>query len=197
MQIANIGIRLLTFTRSVQGRITIKGIDGLKQMLIAEDRWCQAELLHPLLHQITLLHRVLRRVAFARVHDVFHFLALLVANLQRTAVRRLQFDFQLAIGSVEFGVGGVVSDGVLVADVGGDVVKKLRQLALEARGVLPPTGQLSESFELILILQPSEFPYSSGATGRIHEFPMLPSDADGIDRDVFGGLNLLCNLIQG
>ena len=32
MQIANIGIRLLTFTRSVQGRITIKGIDALKQM---------------------------------------------------------------------------------------------------------------------------------------------------------------------
>jgi hypothetical protein len=40
-----------------------------------------------------LIDSMLRRVSFACVHDVFHFLAFLVANLERTTLGRLEFDF--------------------------------------------------------------------------------------------------------
>src|ERR1700752_2001596 len=73
-----------------------------------------------------LLYRVLRRVALARVHHDLYVLALLVANLQRAAVRRFEFNFQLAIGSVEFGVCWVIGDAVLITDVAADLVENLR-----------------------------------------------------------------------
>ena len=111
----------------------------------------QSDLLPP---TSVLLHRVLSGVPFSRVNDDLQLLALLVANFQRTTVRRLEFDFQLAIRAVQFGVGGVVTDVVLVADVGRDVVEKLGQFALEAREVRASAGQVSEGVELIIGLQP-------------------------------------------
>src|SRR5208282_3098556 len=91
-----------------------------------------------------------------------------------------------------------VTDAVLVTDVGRDVMKNLRQFALEARGVLPSAGQLGEGFELILVLQPPNASTERivAPTGRFRAFSRLPSNADGIDGNVFGGLDLLQDLIQ-
>src|ERR1700681_320242 len=79
-----------------------------------------------------LLYRVLCRVSFARVNHRFDFLALLVPNLQRTSVRTLELNFQLPVGAVEFRIRRMVANIVLIADVASDLIKNLRQFALEA-----------------------------------------------------------------
>ena len=76
-----------------------------------------------------LFHRVFRRVAFARHDRVLHVLALLVFHFQRAPIGSDHFHFQFAVGAVQLGIGGVVGEVVLVADVADDVVKNLRQFA--------------------------------------------------------------------
>src|SRR5450759_1211875 len=100
-----------------------------------------------------LLHRVLRRVPLARVDNVLKVLTLLIMNLQWTAVGRLKFHFQLAVGAVLFGVGGMVRDAVLVADVGPDLVEYLRQFALKTREVGAASGKAGEGPHLVIGLQ--------------------------------------------
>ncbi len=87
---------------------------------------------------------MLGRVPLARVNDGLHFFALLVAHFERPALRRLHFDLQLAIRAIQFRIGGVIADGVLVANVGGYLLKNSRQLAFKAREnkrVLPSVWQ--------------------------------------------------------
>src|SRR5260370_16261242 len=65
----------------------------------------------------------------------------------------MKFDFQLAVGAVKLGIGGVIADAVLVADVRRDIAKNSRQLALEAGKVGAPTRQARECLHLIIRLQ--------------------------------------------
>ena len=80
-------------------------------------------------------------VAVARDDLILDVLVLLVLDLQRLVVRPHQLHFQLAIGAVLLGVGGLVGDGVLIADGLRDLAEDFRQLALK-RGVYqcPPVS---------------------------------------------------------
>src|ERR1017187_5768662 len=139
------------------------------------------------------------RVSLAGIDDSFHILALLIFNFQRATIGGLQFDLQFPISPVELGIGGMVGNAVLVANVGGDLLKQARQLAFETRKIGSPAGELRQSFHLIVILQPANAPAERvmAYAGGVDILPPLPSNADGIDRDVFGGLDLLDRLVPG
>ncbi len=55
-------------------------------------------------------------VAVARDDLVLDVVVLLVFDHERLVVGPNQFDFQLAVSAVLLGVGGLISDGVLIAN---------------------------------------------------------------------------------
>ena len=52
---------------------------------------------------------------------------------ERLVVRTNQFDLELAVGAVHLGIGGLVGDGVLVANRLRDFLEDSGQVALKAR----------------------------------------------------------------
>src|SRR5208282_2558787 len=82
-----------------------------------------------------------------------------------------------------------------------DVVKNLRQLALEAGEVGAASGQLCERLHLVIRLQVVHVAdwYHPAGAAMMHLAILAgrETNADGIDRDVLGGLDLLEGLVQG
>src|ERR1700688_5313815 len=96
----------------------------------------------------------------------------------------------------------MVTDAVLVADVGCNLAKDLRQLALEAREVGPPSGECRECSHLVVGLQVVHvIDRNAHAVRCDSSSPFRPlswreANADGINGYVFCGLHLLKNLIE-
>src|SRR5258708_32272182 len=101
----------------------------------------------------------------------------------------MEFDFQLAIGAIEPGVRGMVTNAVLVADVRRDIAEDPRQLTFEAGKVGAPPGEGCECLHLVIRLQvvhvADRYPHTvrRGASVRRPPFPFTPANADGIDAD--------------
>src|SRR5881394_2232468 len=126
-----------------------------------------------------------RGVAFAGEDLVFHIFALLVANLQRTAIRSNDIDFELTVSTVEFGVGGTVRNGVLVADVLADIAESVDHIACEPRLIVAAAGQLGEGLHLVIGLQPIDAAHAqtghamggSSTTMSLAVIAKVPADA--------------------
>src|SRR2546425_5724068 len=80
-----------------------------------------------------LVYRVFGGVTFASVHLKLHVFALLVFDLQGPAVWGDHVHFELAVGTVQFGICGVVDEGVLVANAFADVSESVHHIAGESR----------------------------------------------------------------
>ena len=87
-----------------------------------------------------LLHFLAGAVSVARDDVVLQRLVLLVLHAQRVPFVVDQFDAQLAIGAVLLGVGGMVDELVLRADVLVDVARRSRASRRQKRGKkdIPP-----------------------------------------------------------
>src|SRR5882672_3103362 len=93
------------------------------------------------------------RVTFARDNLVFDVLAFLVTDFQWSPIRSDQLYFQFPIGAIEFGIGGPVSNTILVTNVASDVTKNLRKFTLKPGLVKAPAGHAGKSGQLIVGLQ--------------------------------------------
>jgi hypothetical protein len=82
---------------------------------------------------VSLLHLLLRLVTVARDDLIFNVFVFLVPQLQWVPGLIDELNLDLAEGAVKSSVGGMVRDGVLVADGLGDVSENLPQLAIEDR----------------------------------------------------------------
>src|SRR5579864_3184246 len=100
----------------------------------------------------TFIDCVFGGVAFAGDDFVLHIFVLLVLDLQGTAILGNHFDLQLAVSTVELGVGRVVSDGVLVADVATDIFERVNHVAFKAGLVEASAGQFGKRLHLVVSL---------------------------------------------
>src|SRR6267143_773507 len=101
-------------------------------------------------HLNALFHRVLGGVPFARDDVVLHIFTLFIAHFERRAIGTYKLKFELAESSIQFGVGRVISNRVLVSNRVTYIAKNVRQFSLESRKVGASTGQLCEGVHFIV-----------------------------------------------
>src|SRR6266446_8400787 len=99
------------------------------------------------------VHRMLGSVAIAGDDFNFHIFALLVFYFELAAVGSHHLHFQLAVGAVQFAVGGMVGEGVLLANVFANFLEDLGKLGLETREESAASGHGREILQLIIGLQ--------------------------------------------
>src|SRR5271165_5940417 len=97
-----------------------------------------------------LLHLVLGGVAIARDDLVLDVLVLLVLDFQRLVIGADQLHLQLAIAAVLLGVGGLIGDGVLVANRAANLTEDFRKLARKSGDVTLPARHLGEVMHLVI-----------------------------------------------
>src|SRR5579863_9648135 len=150
---------------------------------------------------------MLRCISFAGVDFKLHILALLIANFERSTIRRHHFYFQLAVGAIELGIGRVIGQAVLVTDVARDVVKNLWVLRRKTRLIKAPPRHPGKSLHFVVGLQIVHLVGGYGQPAGIAgpsmlvcldftRFPQDPTYTDRKDRYVFSILDLLQTLIK-
>src|SRR5262249_17027157 len=130
--------------------------------------------------------------------------AFLVSDFERPPVRGNQIDFQFAVGTVEFRIGRVVGNVVLVTDVGKDIVKNFRKFGDKPRLVEASTSQAGEGVHFVIRLQIVNLRNSAaghpvGSTCAAPGFAVVayrPPHTDGENGCVMCGLDLLGDLIE-
>src|SRR5580700_4056774 len=124
-------------------------------------------------------------------------LALLVFHLERTTVGGYDLHLQLAVGAVEFAVGGMIGQRILIADVVGNILKVLAILSLKSRKVSAAAGDGCEGAHFVVGLQVIHFAgVNAHAAPSLTQYPSDLSHADRENGHIFRILDLLGDLIQ-
>src|SRR2546423_12937161 len=146
---------------------------------------------------------MLGRVTFPRDNLVFDVLAFLVTDFQWTPIRPDQLNFQFAVAPIELGIGGTISNTVLVTNVASDVTENLGKFALKPGLVKASAGHAGKSGQLIVGLQiihisdrDARSMGVAGAAVRFTIIPQSPSNTDRENRDIASALDLLDDLIK-